>query len=262
LIRQAQDLGVSVINFVGGEPLLRPDLADIIQAVDKRLSTTILFTNGWLLRDRARELKRAGLDSIYISIDRADAAAHDQLRGQAGLFERAVQGIQYAKKLGFSVGMSATLTPESYVDGELHRLIELGRKIGVHEVLVFDALPTGRYRDRQDLIDNPDWVEAMIQAARPYNDDPQYPGVIFSAYITSHRSVGCTCGTSYFYVSPYGDIMSCDFNHAQFGNVKEEPLWRIWERLTRLPDFCEAKWGGCKVKDSSFRDRDTVATGR
>jgi MoaA/NifB/PqqE/SkfB family radical SAM enzyme len=101
----------------------------------------------------------------------------------------------------------------------------------------------------------------MVHSAVPYNRDHRYPGVTFFAYMTSHRSAGCSCGTSYFYLSPYGDVMSCDFNHAKFGNALEEPLWRIWERLSTLPEFCQAKWGGCKIKDSESRQLETVSAG-
>lgn len=259
LIQDAQELGVSVINFVGGEPLQREDLGDILKSVDKDLSTTVLFTNGWYLQDRAKELKRSRLDSIYVSIDASDRQKHDTFRQKEGLFDRAIAGIEKAKSLGFSVGISTTMTPESYQAGELQKIVQLGKEIGVHEVLVFDALPTGRYQDRTDLIDNPDWVEEMMRSAKRYNQNKKYPGVIFFAYFTSHRSVGCSCGTSYFYVSPYGDIMSCDFNHAKFGNVLEEPLWKVWERLTTLPEFCQAKWGGCKVKDANFLQKETIS---
>lgn len=247
-IAQAQELGVSVINFVGGEPLQRPDLPDLIRSVDRQRSTTVLFTNGWLLQERAPALRAAGLDSIYVSLDGPDAAAHDAFRKTPGLFDRALAGLKQAKSLGFSVGISTTMTPERHARGELAAMVELGKRLGVHEVLVFDALPSGRYKDREDLRNNPDWVEEMIQAAKPYNQDATYPGVVFFAYLTSHRSVGCSCGTSYFYLSPYGDVMSCDFNARSFGNITTEPLWRVWERLTTTPEFCQAKWGGCKVK--------------
>ena len=79
--------------------------------------------------------------------------------------------------------------------------------------------------------------------------------------MSSHRSVGCACGTSYFYVSPYGDVMSCDFNHARFGNLLEEPLWRVWERLSTSPDFCRAAWGGCKIMDPELRKTQVVSLG-
>lgn len=261
-IADAQDLGVSVINFVGGEPLLRKDFAQIVGAVDKDRSTTLLFTNGWALEEHAKELRQAGLDSVYVSIDAADPQRHDTFRGTPGLHQRALQGIQRARSLGFSTGFSATMTPEAWQSGELQKIIELAKDVGVHEVFVFDAMPTGRYKTRTDLVDNHGWLEDMIQSAVPYNRDARYPGVTFLAYMSSHRSVGCSCGTSYFYLSPYGDMMSCDFNHAKFGNVLEEPLWKIWDRLSTLSEFSQAKWGGCKIKDTESRKLQTVSDGK
>jgi MoaA/NifB/PqqE/SkfB family radical SAM enzyme len=262
VIGEAQALGVSIVNLVGGEPLLHPDLEAIVASVDKSLSTVLLFTNGWHLAARAAGLRRAGLDSVYVSLDAADAERHDTLRGTPGLFDRALAGLAVARRQGMSVGISATLTPESFEAGELKRLVELTRRVGAHELLVFDALPSGRLEHRDDLVDNGAWVERMIASAEPWNRDPRYPGVVFSAYISSHRSVGCSCGTSYLYLSPYGDLMSCDFNHAIFGNVLQEPLWKAWERLSTDPDFRQAKWGGCKVKDAASRQLPTVVTGR
>lgn len=259
LIADAQELGVSVINFVGGEPLLREDLPDLVRAVDKDLSTTVLFTNGSRLEARAQDLAAAGLDSVFVSIDAADAAAHDRFRRAEGLFAKALAGIRRARQLGLSTGFSVTMTPESWAAGELDRIMDLAKRERVHEVLVFDALPTGRYAGRTDLVDNPDWVERMMRGAAPYHRDAQAPGLTFFAHVTSHRSVGCSCGTSYFYVSPYGDIMSCDFNHARFGNVLEAPLWQLWEDLTTRAEFCRAKWGGCKVRDSAYRELEGVS---
>lgn len=261
VIKEGQQLGVSVINFVGGEPLLRDDLPQIIAGVNKDQSTTVLFTNGSHLSERVAELKKAGLDSVYISLDAAEAEKHDEFRGKKGLFEQAVRGIERAKALGMSTGISCSISPEAFFEGELERIIELGKHIGIHEVLVFDMLPTGRAKHRADLVDNPDWIEAMIDSMTPYNDQPDYPGVVAFAYMTSHRSVGCSCGTSYFYISPYGDVMSCDFNHAKFGNVLRAPLYRIWDEMTSHPDFQQAKWGGCKVKDSEYLAKETVSVG-
>lgn len=260
-IRQGQALGVSVLNFVGGEPLLRADLDQLIHAVDKDLTTTVLFTNGSLLANRADALRKAGLDSVYVSIDSADPAEHDRFRNAPGLFDKAMTGISAALRAGMTTGLACTLTPESFRRGELGRLIELGKRLGVHEVLLFDAMPTGRYSEREDLIDNQGWVEEMIQATVPYNRDSSYPGVLAWAYTSGYRAVGCSCGTSYFYLSPYGDVMSCDFNHAVFGNVLDKPLYQIWDEMTSLDEFKQAAWGGCKVKSSRFLEKDTVITG-
>jgi MoaA/NifB/PqqE/SkfB family radical SAM enzyme len=262
IIQDAQELGVSIINIVGGEPTLRKDLTEIIQSVDKDLSTVIMFTNGSLLSEMATRLKGAGLDGVYISIDSADPKRHDSIRKHPGLFSKALRGLEEAKKAGLTTGISVVITPESFKEGELENMIELGKKLGVHEVIVFDSMPTGRYAFRKDLIDNHEWVEDLIKSVKKYNEDPTYPGVLVYAYTTSFRSVGCSCGTSYFYISPYGDMMSCDFNHAKFGNVLEEPLYKVWGALTNKPEFKSAKWGGCKIKDSEYLKKDTVCSNK
>lgn len=262
IIADAQALGVSVINIVGGEPTLRSDLPELIRSADKSLSTVVMFTNGSVLSEKAKELRDAGLDGVYISIDSSDPMKHDKLRRHGGLFEKAMKGIQEAKRVGFTVGISACITPESYKDGELDKIVELGKKAGVHEIIIFDAMPTGRFKFRDDLVDNNDWIEDLIASTEKYNKDESYPGVLVYAYATSHKSVGCSGGASYFYISPYGDMMPCDFNHAKFGNVVEQPLYKVWDNLTSNPEFKIAKWGGCKIKDSAYRAKDTVSTGK
>lgn len=253
-IRSAQELGVSIINFVGGEPLLRKEICEIIGFVDKDLSATSLFTNGALLAEKAHSLENAGLDGVYVSLDSTSGPRHDEFRKSKGLFESGLRGLDAALGTGMSVGISTCLTPESFADGEFERMCEFAKSRGVHELIVFDAMPTGRYRNRDDLWDNEGWKEELIERSVRYNADPSYPGVLVHAYTVSHQSVGCSCGTSYFYLSPYGDVSSCDFNGRSFGNILEEPLHAVWERMTSDEAYRTAKWGGCKVKDSVFTE--------
>ena len=258
-LKDAQALGVSVINFTGGEPLLRDDFPEIVRSVDKDLSTTILFTHGGFLAERIGDLKRAGLDSIYISLDFADPEQHDAHRGITGLFHKAVQGITKARTLGFSTGISCCLTPEGFRDGEFQRMVELGKAIGVHEVLFLDAMPTGRFKRRKDLVGNTAWLGDMVEASKVYNGDTSYPGILVYAYATSYRGVGCSCGTDFFYISPHGDVCPCDFSHVIFGNILETPLHEIWEKMNALEDFRSVKFGACKIKDSAWQEKKTVS---
>jgi MoaA/NifB/PqqE/SkfB family radical SAM enzyme len=64
------DLGTSVVTISGGEPLLHPDLDDIIHRMRRRRVVSGLITNGYLLTaDRIQRLNRAGLEWLQISID-------------------------------------------------------------------------------------------------------------------------------------------------------------------------------------------------
>src|SRR5580704_14317773 len=64
------DLGTSIVTLSGGEPLLHPELEDIIVAMRRRGVLAGMITNGYLLTpDRVQRLNRAGLDHLQISID-------------------------------------------------------------------------------------------------------------------------------------------------------------------------------------------------
>ena len=69
-IDRLADLGTGIITLSGGEPLLHPDLDVIVRHIRTRGSVATIITNGYLLtRDRIRDLNRAGLDHLQISID-------------------------------------------------------------------------------------------------------------------------------------------------------------------------------------------------
>jgi MoaA/NifB/PqqE/SkfB family radical SAM enzyme len=69
-VEQLGKLKTGVITLSGGEPLLHPELDDIIRAIRKNATLSGLITNGYLLTaDRIRRLNDAGLDYLQISID-------------------------------------------------------------------------------------------------------------------------------------------------------------------------------------------------
>src|ERR1700681_2608756 len=72
-IDKLADLGTSVVAFSGGEPMLHPDLDDLIRHIRARGMMAGLITNGYfLVPKRIKELNRAGLDFLQISIDNVD----------------------------------------------------------------------------------------------------------------------------------------------------------------------------------------------
>jgi MoaA/NifB/PqqE/SkfB family radical SAM enzyme len=69
-INRLADLGTSILTLSGGEPLLHPDLDEIISAMRRRGVLAGMITNGYLLTpDRVQRLNRAGLEHLQISID-------------------------------------------------------------------------------------------------------------------------------------------------------------------------------------------------
>src|SRR5580698_7481510 len=69
-INRLADLGTSILTLSGGEPMLHPDLDEIIAAMRRRGVIAGMITNGYLLMpDRIKRLNQAGLDHMQISID-------------------------------------------------------------------------------------------------------------------------------------------------------------------------------------------------
>ena len=85
-----------LINFGGGEPLLKRDLPDLVRYGRGKGVITNIATNAYLIdEDMARRIADSGLDSINISLDSLDEKVHDDLRGVPGVFDRAMKAIEY-----------------------------------------------------------------------------------------------------------------------------------------------------------------------
>jgi len=126
-LRDLKRLGVKVIDFTGGEPLLYRDLARALELAKEMGFLTTVTTNGLLYRQRAAELQ-GNISSLLISLDSSQAAVHDRTRG-VECFERVIEAVRVARQYNRVVYLSQVVTNElvSEVDG----LVALARKRGV-----------------------------------------------------------------------------------------------------------------------------------
>ena len=104
-------IGVEKIRLSGGEPLVRQGVEELVELLAgvpgvRSLSMT---TNGVLLTDKAKSLKRAGLKSVTISLHSLKPERFNQITG--GVYERVVAGIRTAKEVGFNpIKINAVIT--------------------------------------------------------------------------------------------------------------------------------------------------------
>jgi radical SAM protein with 4Fe4S-binding SPASM domain len=82
-----------VVSLFGGEPLLYPDLVQLVRHAKQRGLRLTMITNGSLLERHAEELVHAGIDSIAVSFD-GHPELHDTIRGQAGSYASAAGGVR------------------------------------------------------------------------------------------------------------------------------------------------------------------------
>ncbi|HUY59404.1 MAG TPA: radical SAM protein [Solirubrobacteraceae bacterium] len=115
LVDEATGEGFRELYITGGEPFLEPEIVAMLEFASDRLPTVVL-TNAMLFTGRRRrELARlAGRDGLVIqtSLDGARASTHEAWRGD-GSFDRAMDGIAYARELGLALRVAMTETPEN-----------------------------------------------------------------------------------------------------------------------------------------------------
>ena len=95
-------LGVDKLRITGGEPLLRPGLADLIGDLSRidGIRDIALTTNGILLAQHAAALKAAGLDRVTVSLDSLDDQVFTTMSGGRGSKDRVLEGIAEAIQAG------------------------------------------------------------------------------------------------------------------------------------------------------------------
>ncbi|MBI4518462.1 MAG: radical SAM protein [Deltaproteobacteria bacterium] len=144
LLDSLAGVGVRIVIFSGGEPLLRPDLFDLIAHARAVGLAPQLSTNGTLIdAPAAKRLAAAGVQYVGISIDGLPQF-NDPYRGLAGGFALAIAGIGHAQAAGLRTGLRMTLSRRNH--GQLEALLQAAGAAGASRFYVSHLLYSGRGR--------------------------------------------------------------------------------------------------------------------
>src|SRR2546430_13574425 len=121
------DMGTSIITISGGEPLMHPELEEVIRHIRKRGMIAGMITNGFLLsKERIRTLNEAGLEHLQISIDNVtpDEVSKKSLKTLDSRLEWLSQHAIFQVNINSVLG-SGVKNPEDALT-IAHRAVELG----------------------------------------------------------------------------------------------------------------------------------------
>ena len=257
LIDDAQKLGVTIIAFTGGEPLVREDIFELISHVDKRKAMPVMFTNGQFLTDgNVEKLTEAGLYSLFLSIDNPNPEEHDKLRGMPGLFKTAIEGLKKVKSKGIFAGFSSYATRSGTEKGLYKKIHDLAIELGLHNIILFDCVPTGNMiHDTSEMLTFELRDELHKYSAEVFKNKiiPPLSSQAWQNSVEAYLSgIGCLAANIQLYASAYGDIAPCDFTPLSFGNIRNEPLKKIWMRMVKHPAY-NHRSPFCRMQNKEFR---------
>ena len=231
LSAQADELGLAQFCISGGEPLMFPELDDIIRALQPDKFHLTMSTNGVLLdKNRAKHLKETGLDKVKISLDSIDPFLHEENRDKKGVYSKAYESLFNAKEAGLSVVIQTVITKQNARSEETVRLAKFAYENGFAvDALLVKAI--GRLEGHHECLCTPEDV-AFID-----NLHKEYPSVFRDIIPSYGIDRGCNTVRNILHVTKYGDVLPCVFIHISIGNIFEEPLKDIINRGLSIKHF-------------------------
>jgi GTP 3',8-cyclase len=174
-------LGVTKLRITGGEPLLRRDLPDFVSMLRdvQGVEDIALTTNGLLLHTAARDLKRAGLDRVTVSLDSLDDDVFGRMNGLGVKVAPVLKGIDAALDAGLTPVKVNMVVKRGENDHEIEAMAEHWRGTGVtvRYIEYMDVGNTNGWR-MDDVVPAREIVE-RINARWPLESiEPEYPGEV------------------------------------------------------------------------------------
>jgi radical SAM protein with 4Fe4S-binding SPASM domain len=252
------------VTLFGGEPLLYKDCVPLIRHIKSKGMHCLIITNGFLIEEYAKELVDSGLDELNVSLD-GSKDLHDRIRGVPGLFEKILCGLEKVRDLKRPAGKSkplvniqCTITKSNYnrleemtavasragaVSLTFHNLIFINKEVLKKQKRFDDALGASSgdwngfefdpgidpkiLREKMDSILSerynfsvdfyPDLSPRTLELY--YND---------ASYAPPKNRARCLSPWIAAYVLPDGEVRPCLNSDYSYGNIKDEPLIRIW----------------------------------
>ncbi len=246
-LRQLKDIGVKNLIFIGGDPLLRRDIGDIIKEASLlKFEIIIVVTNGLLLEDKAEELLENGVTHITVSIDGV-GRANDVIRGVHGYFEKSIRGLETVQRLkkdkglNCSVTLLTTILLNQNVD-EIPKLLEICQSLGVYwsfnlldlNLDIFKGIPFSSL-----LVENEEEIDKTIDYLKKTREE--HPGLISSDVFCDHileyarnylkgknrYDFHCIHGYKMIYLGSHGEVYPGCWAMEPLGNLRENKLREI-----------------------------------
>ncbi len=298
LLADLKQFGVPVVLFSGGEPLMRPDLFELVERTVVHGMRAVISSNGTLItREAARHLQSLGLSYVGVSLDGTEKT-HDRIRGQTGAFAAAMAGVRHCLAAGLKVGLRFTISRLNYQ--EVPAIFDLVEEYQIPRLCFYHLVYTGRgsrlveqalsHDETRGVVDlicartqrlfaRGRAVEVLTvdnHADGPYiylkllKENPERAARVLELLQmnegnNSGRGIGC--------VSWDGEVHADQFwRHFSFGNVRERPFSLIWTDLShplmaRLKDKKPYVTGRCQrcrwlaICGGNFRVRAEALTG-
>lgn len=252
ILAQLAEAGGLYLVFTGGEPLLRPDLAELCAyAKELRFDVRVFSSGSGLTARLAAEFKKAGISAFEISLY-GRPALHDSVTGAGNSFRRSLASARLLKKAGLKVKIKTPLMRLNSGHAAWLRKLAKDEDFDISFDPVITAANDGNRSALPLRLSGPNLVKAVkllvpapgslspIPDPRPQTPDSRFP-------IPDSRFPAdfiCGAGRNVCAIGPGGELYSCLQIPVKLGNLTRRKFADIWKNSAWLK-----KWRRKGVKD-------------
>jgi radical SAM protein with 4Fe4S-binding SPASM domain len=258
VIDRLSDIGIFTVTLTGGEPTLREDLPELLQYGQNKGMVTGLITNGRKLEDKAyvKNLEKAGLDFVQITLESHKPLVHDSMTGAKGSWKETLTGIRNSVQSEIYVSTNTTLSKQNaptFLD-----TVDFIKSLDVNAFGCNSLIYAGKATDVKDEFALP--LETLKDLLPRIRDKAHQLGLKFLWYTPTQYChfdpvqlglgiKSCTAAMINMCVGPNGDVYPCQSYFESLGNILTESWEKIWNSplavKLRKREYAEPKCKDC-----------------
>jgi hopanoid biosynthesis associated radical SAM protein HpnH len=255
--------GAPIVSIAGGEPLLHPQIDEIVRAITQEKRFVYLCTNGLLLREKLAWFKPTPYFSFVVHID-GTQAIHDRIVQRSGVYREAMAGIEEAIAKGFRVNTNSTVFHGTDVD-DLRRLFTRLTKLGVEGLMISPGYAYEEVSDKELFLVRQESIAVFRRVLDAKEGFPFYNNPLYLDFLRGERMYHCAAWTTPTY-TPLGWRKPCYVladGHTE--DVRELFFAELWDHYGPGNDrrctncMIHSGFEGATILEAMTRPRDLLS---
>jgi hopanoid biosynthesis associated radical SAM protein HpnH len=231
-LNAVDECGAPIVSICGGEPMIYPEIGQLVSGLLKRRKHIYLCTNGMFTRKRLKEFRPTSRFFFNVHLDGLEKT-HDICVERDGVFREAVEGIKAAKAAGFQVCTNTTIYKQTDLN-EIDELFQYTQTLGVDGHMISPAYSYAAVQVKEIFMSRQEVHEKFEKAGELLKKYRLMTSPIYLDYLRGKREeLMCTAWGNPTY-NPRGWKAPCylitDGHYASFQEFMHKTPWEKYGR--------------------------------